>query len=267
MYNIGIIGAGKVGVSLGRYLSGLEYTNLVGYYSRSLDSSAYAAKVTNSGKFTSIEKLVEKSNVILITTPDDQISEIWSTISKFSIQNKIVCHCSGSLSSEIFFDISSKGASGCSMHPILAISSKENSYKDLASAFFTLEGQDEAIEFFSKVLDSKGNKYKVLSSREKTKYHISSVFISNLIIAIGNMNKLFAIGPQDALTGPVERNDLGTVERHLKALDHDHYDNIEKIYRLLSLELVDLAREKNCDRDYSRLENLLLKGPNPQVMD
>ena len=48
MYNIGIIGAGKVGVSLGRYLSGLEYTNLVGYYSRSLDSSAYAAKVTNS---------------------------------------------------------------------------------------------------------------------------------------------------------------------------------------------------------------------------
>lgn len=294
MYNIGIIGAGKVGVSLGRYLSGLEYTNLVGYYSRSLDSSAYAAKVTNSGKFTSIEKLVEKSNVILITTPDDQISEIWSTISKFSIQNKIVCHCSGSLSSEIFFDISSKGASGCSMHPILAISSKENSYKDLASAFFTLEGQDEAIEFFSKVLDSKGNKYKVLSSREKTKYHISSVFISNLIIAmgsisikllgdynfsqeealtalkslaIGNMNKLFAIGPQDALTGPVERNDLGTVERHLKALDHDHYDNIEKIYRLLSLELVDLAREKNCDRDYSRLENLLLKGLNPQVRD
>ena len=48
MYNIGIIGAGKVGVSLGRYLSGLDYTNLVGYYSRSLDSSAYAAKVTNS---------------------------------------------------------------------------------------------------------------------------------------------------------------------------------------------------------------------------
>ena len=44
-------------------------------------------------------------------------------------------------------------------------------------------------------------------------------------------------------------------------------DNIEKIYRLLSLELVDLARKKNCDRDYSRLENLLLKSPNPQVRD
>lgn len=294
MYNIGIIGAGKVGVSLGRYLLDLDYTNLVGYYSRSLYSSAYAAKVTNSGKFTSIEKLVEKSNVILITTPDDQISEIWSTISKFSIQNKIVCHCSGSLSSEIFFDISSKGASGCSMHPILAISSKENSYKDLSSAFFTLEGQDKAIEFFSRVLDSKRNKYKVLSKTEKTKYHISSVFISNLIIAmgnisikllgdydfsqeealdalkslaVGNMDKFFARGPQDALTGPVERNDLGTVEKHLKALSDDKYENVEKIYRLLSLELVGIAREKNCDRDYSNLENLLLKGEGPLSED
>ena len=28
-------------------------------------------------------------------------------------------------------------------------------------------------------------------------------------------------------------------------------DNIEKIYRLLSLELVDLARKKNCDRDFN----------------
>lgn len=294
MYNIGIIGAGKVGVSLGRYLSGLDYTNLVGYYSRSLDSSAYAAKVTNSGKFTSMEKLVEKSNVILITTPDDQISEIWSTISKFSIQNKIVCHCSGSLSSEIFFDISSKGASGCSMHPILAISSKENSYKDLSSAFFTLEGQDKAIEFFSRVLDSKRNKYKVLSKTEKTKYHISSVFISNLIIAmgnisikllgdydfsqeealdalkslaVGNMDKFFVRGPQDALTGPVERNDLGTVEKHLKALSDDKYENVEKIYRLLSLELVGIAKEKNCDRDYSKMQNLLLKGEGPLSED
>lgn len=287
MYNVGIIGAGKVGVSLGRYLSDIEYANLVGYYSRSLDSSAYAAKVTNSGKFTNIEKLVEKSNVIVITTPDDKISEVWGTISKFSIQNKIVCHYSGSLSSEIFFDISSKGASACSMHPVLAISSKENSYKDLSSAFFTLEGQDEALEFFSRVLDSKNNKYKVIPTGEKTRYHISSVFISNLIIAMGNisvklleeygfsqeealaalkslamgnMAKFFEIGPQAALTGPVERNDLGTIDKHLRALGDKKYKSIENIYKLLSLELVDLAEGKNCDRDYGKMKNLLLKG-------
>ena len=294
MYNIGFVGAGKVGVSLGIYISDIDYIKIQGYYSRTKDSSVYAASLTGSKNFSNIEELVKKSNVIIISSPDDEIREVWETISKFSIQNKIICHCSGSLSSEIFFDASSKGASVCSIHPILAISSKENSYKDLYQAFFTLEGQDKAVEFFSSVLKSKKNKYKVLSSREKTKYHISSVFISNLIIAMGsisikllddynfsqeealaalkslamgNMDKLFTLGPQDALTGPVERNDLGTVERHLKALDHDHYDNIEKIYRLLSLELVDLAREKNCDRDYSRLENLLLKSPNPQVRD
>ena len=294
MEKIGIIGAGKVGVSLGRCWSGLEGLDLIGYYSRTKESSEYAAQLTTSISFDGLKDLVYKCNVIIIASPDDSIGDIWRQISIFNVQNKIIAHCSGSLSSEIFFDISSKGASGCSMHPILAISSKENSYKDLSSAFFTLEGQDKAIEFFSRVLDSKRNKYKVLSKTEKTKYHISSVFISNLIIAmgnisikllgdydfsqeealdalkslaVGNMDKFFARGPQDALTGPVERNDLGTVEKHLKALSDDKYENVEKIYRLLSLELVGIAREKNCDRDYSNLENLLLKGEGPLSED
>ena len=294
MYNIGFVGAGKVGVSLGIYISDIDYIKIQGYYSRTKDSSIYAASLTDSKNFSNIEELVKKSNVIIISSPDDEIRKIWEIISKFSIQNKIVCHCSGSLSSEIFFDASSKGASVCSIHPILAISSKENSYKDLYQAFFTIEGQDKAVEFFSSVLKSKKNKYKVLSSREKTKYHISSVFISNLIIAMGNISikllgeynfsqeealaalkslamgnvdKLFTLGSQDALTGPVERNDLGTVENHLKALEKDKYKNIDSMYRLLSLELVDIAKEKNKDRDYNRMENLLLKGSNPQVED
>nr|WP_314276437.1 Rossmann-like and DUF2520 domain-containing protein [uncultured Peptostreptococcus sp.] len=294
MYNIGFVGAGKVGVSLGIYISDIDYIKIQGYYSRTKDSSIYAASLTDSKNFSNIEELVKKSNVIIISSPDDEIRKVWEIISKFSIQNKIVCHCSGSLSSEIFFDASSKGASVCSIHPILAISSKENSYKDLYQAFFTIEGQDKAVEFFSSVLKSKKNKYKVLSSREKTKYHISSVFISNLIIAMGNISikllgeynfsqeealaalkslamgnvdKLFTLGSQDALTGPVERNDLGTVENHLKALEKDKYKNIDSMYRLLSLELVDIAKEKNKDRDYNRMENLLLKGSNPQVED
>lgn len=280
MDNIGIIGAGKVGSSLGRYFFSDEDYNLVGYYSRSQDSAIYAAKLTNSAKFNNLETLVKKSNIILITTPDDSIKDIWDEISCLNIQNKIIGHFSGSLSSDIFFDISSKGAYGCSIHPIMAISSKEYSYKVLKDAFFTLEGDNQALDFFEKLLDKKNNKYKVLSFSDKTEYHLSSVFVSNLFISLGNISidlmskygfsekdSLEALsslirgnvesfiknGTEKSLTGPVERNDVETIKKHLGSVD----GRKREIYRLLSLELLDIASRKNESKDYTDLKYLL----------
>lgn len=280
MNNIGIIGAGKVGVSLGRYFFSDDEYNLVGYYSQSQDSAIYAAKLTNTAKFNNLETLVKKSNIILITTPDDSIKGVWDEISHLNIQNKIIGHCSGSLSSDIFFDISSKGAYGCSIHPIMAISSKEDSYKVLKDAFFTLEGDEAALIFFEKLLNKKKNKYKILSFSDKTSYHLASVFVSNLFISLGNISvkllskygfsekdSLEALsslirgnvenfiknGAEKSLTGPVERNDLETVVNHMGAVE----GKVRDIYRLLSLEALDIASKKNESKDYTDLKNLL----------
>ncbi|WP_101774073.1 Rossmann-like and DUF2520 domain-containing protein [Peptostreptococcus faecalis] len=291
MIKIGFIGAGKVGVSLGKYFSEVEDLSIVGYYSRSVESSSYAAKVTNSAQYNNLEKLIEKSNILIITTPDDAIKDIWSQVSSINIQNKVICHCSGSLSSETFFDISEKNAYACSFHPLMAINSKEYSYKELGDAFFTVEGDKYAVEIIENIFKKTNNDYKVINTSEKTRYHISSVFISNFMLALGNVSlkllkeygfdeksglealnslamgnikKFFEKGPSEALTGPIERNDLGTVKRHLDALSSEEYDRIEKIYRLMSLELVDIASNKNHEKDYENLKNLLEKGDSTQ---
>lgn len=286
MHKIGIIGAGKVGVSIGKCISEDDRYKLVGFYSRSKESANFAAKFTNSAKFINLEKLVEKSNILIITTPDDNISEMWGLVSNFNIQNKIICHCSGSLSSEIFFDISSKGAHGCSLHPMMAISSKDKSYKDLKNAFFTLEGEEKAVEVFEEIMIKFNNNYKVIKTADKTRYHMASVFISNFVIGLGNasisllkeygfeekealkaisflaksnLEKLIEAGPKEALTGPIERNDIGTVKKHLSSLNLEEDKDIDSIYRSLSLELVKIASEKNRDREYGELINLLKK--------
>ncbi|MEG0250585.1 MAG: Rossmann-like and DUF2520 domain-containing protein [Peptostreptococcus sp.] len=293
MYNIGFIGAGKVGISLGRYLfENCPDTRLCGYYSRSIESSNYAAKLTNSAQFNNLEKLVEKCNVLIITTSDDAIAEVWRELSNFNIQNKIVCHCSGSLSSEIFFDRSSKGSFACSIHPLKAINSKEKSYKDLSNSYFTLEGDSSAIEVMKKFLEYKKNPYKIMSSADKTRYHLASVFMSNLVIGmgnisvkllseygfsqeeslealssltIGNINRMFDVGLEEALTGPVERCDGETIKNHIKSLsvkkldtfDEESLKRVEKIYKLLSLDVLEIAENKHPDRDYSRIQKLL----------
>ncbi|MDY2960619.1 MAG: DUF2520 domain-containing protein [Hornefia sp.] len=312
MYKVGVIGAGKVGVSLSRYFfsnsdrtcdthcsqqkkqsdsedvyaGNLENYIFQGFYSKSFHSAQNAAEVTGSEVYDAVENLVEKCDVLFITTPDDEIKTVWGEISSFFIENKIICHCSGSLSSEVFFGAEEKGAKVCSLHPLLAISNKAESYMDLKDAFFSLEGDEYAIAFFSELLDRRGNRYKILSQQDKTKYHVASVFMSNLIIgmyqmasellesygfseddvlqgfktlATGNMSGLMEKGARESLTGPAERCDIGTITKHLNTLSNDGYKDIETVYRLLTLEIIKTAKEKNPERDYTQLERVLLK--------
>ncbi len=55
---------------------------------------------------------------------------------------------------------------------------------------------------------------------------------------------------EEALTGPVERGDVGTVKAHLDKLD----GNNKEIYRLLSLKALEIAKVKNPQRDYAVIE-------------
>ena len=76
---IGIIGAGKVGTTLGKYLS-IHGKNVTGFYSRTHESADEAATFAETETYSSLCKLVEKSDVIFITTPDGVIPQVLSLI-------------------------------------------------------------------------------------------------------------------------------------------------------------------------------------------
>ena len=61
--NIGFIGAGKVGFSLGKYLTERN-VRVTGYYSRNPDSSREAADFTNTRQYMNLRHLVEDSEVL-----------------------------------------------------------------------------------------------------------------------------------------------------------------------------------------------------------
>ena len=93
---IGIIGAGKVGTTLGKYLS-IHGKNVTGFYSRTHESADEAATFAETETYSSLCKLVEKSDVIFITTPDGVIHQVWGDLLHQDISNRIICHFSGSL--------------------------------------------------------------------------------------------------------------------------------------------------------------------------
>lgn len=272
---IGFIGAGKVGVSLGAYFQSKGLC-IRGYVSRSLLSSQTAAEITSSQAFVNIAELIEQCGIILITTPDDQIGKVWSEMESCNIKGKIVCHMSGSVSSDIFKGISECGASGFSIHPMHAFVNRNGKIDGLEKAYFTIEGDECRLDDLRKFLSKLGNRIIEIDRRSKALYHISNVMVSNLVLSLismgcecleecgvdnegalaalmplvtGNIENINRKGLINSLTGPAERNDIGTILKHLAALPARY----EHVYKDLMLKLVELSGKKHPGRDYSEL--------------
>lgn len=98
----GFIGAGKVGFSLGKYLveNGISVT---GYFSRNQQIAEEAARFTDTICYQDLAHLVDSSDTLFLTVPDRAISEVWDCMRNLPIENKNICHCSGSISSTAFF--------------------------------------------------------------------------------------------------------------------------------------------------------------------
>lgn len=263
---IGIIGAGRVGCSIGKYLTDNGNT-VTGYYSRTYENAAEAAKFTGTDCFRQMEELVTLSDTLFITTPDGQIGAVWERMKEMSVDGRMICHFSGSLSSDVFTGIDERKAYGASIHPMLAFRDKFTSYKQLHNCFFTVEGNPFALRRLEELLRKLGNPYCLIEAAGKAKYHCAASILSNDVLALldmgfemlmqcgftekealyaskalisGNVENVLENGTLSSMTGPVLRGDVATVKKHLDVLEGDE----REIHRLLGKRLLQMALRK-----------------------
>lgn len=276
---VGFIGAGKVGFSLGRYFAdnGIE---LSGYYSRTADSARKAAEFTGSEFYSQPDGLISASDAVFLTVPDGAIKETYLSLTKYKLTGKQLCHCSGAMSAtEAFPDISAYGALASSIHPLFPVSSKEESYKELGNAFFCIEG--DCADEWSGILSRMGNSVRIITSGIKSRYHAACSVASNLVcglmeesvqmleqcgftadealaalepLVMSNIRRIFAVGPTAALTGPIERNDVSTVNKHIACIDDK---TGSELYKAVSRKLADMAQERHKESDYTEMKSIL----------
>ena len=276
---IGFIGAGKVGFSLGKYFAG-NGMEISGYFSRSEKSAREAAEFTGSLYFDSCEKLINASDTIFLTVPDGAICETYLALPKDMLNGKQLCHCSGAMPSAAAFpDIVKYNAKGTSIHPLFPVSSRTESYKELGSAFFCIEGN--CAEEWSGILADMGNPTRIISGDIKSRYHAACSVASNLVcgvmaesirlleqcgftekealtalepLAMSNIKHIFEVGAEKALTGPVERNDVSTVKKHIASIDDE---TGLAIYKAVSRKLTEIAQKRHPDSDYGEMNEIL----------
>ena len=278
---IGFIGAGKVGFSLGKFFSQGRIP-VTGYYSRHRESAQEAAEFTGTRQYDHMEDLIRESDAILLTVPDGAISSVFEEIREFPLTGKQICHCSGAMTvREAFPGLQETGAYGYSIHPLFPISSKYDAYRELPGAFFCLEGEGPQLEEWKQMISSLGPTVQIISGESKVRYHAACAISSNLICALvqeslellescgftpegarkaitplmrSNLDHIIEAGPVAALTGPIERNDAATVEKHLHCFPGAQD---AALYRVVSQKLVQVAERKNPDRDYGPMKELL----------
>lgn len=272
--NVGFIGAGKVGCTLGKYLS-CAGMPVVGYYSEFPEDARDAANfVEGAAAFSSVFDLVNACDAVFITVPDGAIRPVWLQIADMAsegalqVEGKLFFHCSGACASDLLREANDFGAFRASLHPLFAVSSKYDTYTQLSRAYFSVEGDQPCIDAVAPVLQQAGNTVQTISAEAKVRYHAAAVMASNQVIALyrvasdqlvqcgfskeaaeaalaplflGNAHHIVEDGTVAALTGPAERGDTETIERHLQCLDGD----AAEIYRLLTNVLYDIATEKH----------------------
>ncbi len=281
---VGIIGTGRVGPSLGRVLQDSGF-KVVGIWGRNSEKALYASKFIGSCKaFDSLLSLVGASDVIFIAVSDGAIGEVSSRVASLDIdiKGKVFSHTSGSLPSTVMEPIRGSGGFISSFHPLQSISSMERGVEVLRGSFVAIEGDDEAKYVLFELARGMGCIPFSIDGSSKTLYHASAVMACNLFYALywlatqllsacgvenalkdkvliplvkGSVSNVEKVGCLSAITGPVVRGDISTVMSHLKAMEEEGFSVHMKVYKDLSLVLLDMVKERNLLPD-DRLEEL-----------
>lgn len=274
---IGFIGTGKVSYNMGKYLKN-NGANISGYLGRTPEDSKNASEFMNTQAFFSYEEILEKSDVILLTIPDQKIEIVWQEIKSKIKKDIIIAHTSGSISSKVFNLDSNSNLYGYSIHPLFPFANKYLKEPNLQGIYLSIEGDERKKEVLKVFFEKFG--FNVIFRKESNSYHLANVISSNLILALlkisldymkesgidynealkalkpliyKNIDNIYEKGFEKSLTGPIERADFLTLLNHKKALKKEHYG----IYKTLSYELLNIAILKKSKDVYCEITKFL----------
>lgn len=283
---IGFIGAGTVGTALAVRLAGAGYPVLA-VSSRSRHSAERLAEVVKGCQvYPDAQSLADAVDLAFITTPDDAIGLVASQVRWRAGQG--VIHCSGADSTDILEPARRAGAQVGAFHPLQTFASVAHAIDNIPGSTFALEGEPPLLNTLREMaLALQGNPVE-LKPGDKVLYHAAAVIACNYMVTLvklatdlwstfgvaapeatqallpllqGTVNNIGKVGLPTCLTGPIARGDLGTITKHLVALEAKA-PQIAAIYRQLGLATVPVALGKGrIDEKRGGELRGLLKGP------
>ena len=265
-----IVGCGRVGSALAKYLAEAGYIP-AGLASKSLSSAKRVADLTGSGRFTDTAwEVTRKADIVFITTPDGTIKGACDGIAANNGFNSgsVVLHCSAALTSTVLLSAKKCGACIGSLHPLQSFASTEYSHNPFSGIVTSVEGDDKATGTASQVAADLGSGCVTIQTEAKILYHASAVVASNYLVTLldlalnlirragvsaddafrvlkslvdGTLSNIEKMGVHNALTGPIARGDIQTIENHLLEIG-SKTPHLLPLYKMLGLYTVEIVK-------------------------
>jgi predicted short-subunit dehydrogenase-like oxidoreductase (DUF2520 family) len=259
---VALIGPGRAGttVALGLLEAGWDVVAVAG---RAPDAPSTTAAVAVLGAQPELVSQVgARAALVLVATPDRAIEQTIATAEPSIEPGALVVHLAGSRGLDVFGELKAKrpGVRVGALHPLQSFPTATVGLDRLRGSWAAIAGDPEVAE----IAYSLGLRTFEVADVDRPAYHTAASVASNHVIALlGQVERLaatcnvpfeafgplvrasvqnaFALGPAEALTGPIARGDLATVEGHLAALDPSERD----AYRALAREAARLTGRRD----------------------
>lgn len=247
MQSLNIIGAGKVGRVLGRQFLQHRVFEIGQVCNRSMSSAQDAVAFMGGGEAISAIDKLTPADVTMLTVPDDQIAGTCASLAAMGLfrSGSVVFHCSGAKASTELHAASLAGAVVASLHPVRSFADPAQLAASFAGTICSLEGDALALQVMVPALQAIEARVVQISAANKLLYHAGSVFASNYLVTLmetalqaylaagipaeiatamaeplarQSLDNVFALGTVAALTGPIARGDMATVEKQGKVV-------------------------------------------------
>jgi predicted short-subunit dehydrogenase-like oxidoreductase (DUF2520 family) len=291
-----IVGAGVVGTALAARLAraGMPVTGLHGRRVERTDAArAISGVASSTGE---LPQILSESDVIVLAVPDDRIGEVTERLAREGRlrPEQILLHTSGANPARIILAAALPYVRAVgTLHPLVSFADARVAVEVLAEVAFAIEGDDAARAIARRLVRALGGRAVFLEAENLALYHAGAVMASSYVVALADaarsllikagvpaaqalpsliplltsvVQNLAELGLPGALTGPVARGDVASVERHILTLEA-RAPELVALYRLVGRDVLRLAREK-ADLDpvrAARLEALFSAAAEPSA--
>jgi len=285
---LGFIGAGRIGTALAWGLARKGYA-VAAVASRSGDSAEkLAAGIAGCRTMPDSQSLADSVELVLLTVPDDAIATTCAGLKWRSGQ--AVVHCSGATEILALAPAASCAAHTGGFHPLQMFTEPETALRGLPGCTIAVEAEPPLLETLTGMAEALGCHPLRLHPGERALYHAGAGYVAAFVNALvqdalrvwsplgltradairallpllrGTADSIERSGPALGMAGPVSRGDVGTVEKHVRALGALDAGLLD-LYCRLALRTVTLGIERgSLNPEKAATLRELLKPPYP----
>ncbi|MCC8981723.1 Rossmann-like and DUF2520 domain-containing protein [Bradyrhizobium acaciae] len=282
---IGFIGAGRVAQTLAPAFARADL-NVAAFYNRGPDAAQrLGSRVPSARPVTDAQQVVDSCDMVFLTVSDDAILPVCRDL-RWQPRHRVV-HCSGATELAALDHAKSAGAATGGFHPMQMFANPDVALEGLRGCTVGIEAEGDFRRDLEWLAIRIGCEPLALPAGVRALYHASAYYVGPFLIALlkegVELWKSFGASETDALRamtpllrgtvaavldgglangmgGCVARGDVGTILKHLRALD-ERFPSSGALYRELALRNVPLGIERGTlsASRAAEIERLLLR--------